>query len=253
MTESNLILKDERLDDLQVNNLKIIQNPKFFCFGIDAVLLSDFVTVKKNGIVLDLGTGTGIIPILLSAKSKASKIIGLEIQQQSYNMAKRSILYNNLESRVEVVLGDIKEACNIFKGKRFDTIVSNPPYIANNEGLINDIKQKSIARHEILCTLKDIIKCSSTLLNSNGSFYMIHKPHRITDIIDTMREYKIELKTIRFISAYADNEPKMVLIHGVRNGNSGVRVLPTLVIYNKDGTLTNEVQEIYKNTNKDRI
>jgi tRNA1Val (adenine37-N6)-methyltransferase len=247
--KNNMLFENERLDDLQINNLKIIQNPNFFCFGIDAVLLSDFAKIKKNSIVLDLGTGTGIIPILLSAKYNAKKIIGLEIQKKCYDMAKRSINYNNLNHLIDIVEGDIKNSPTIFKSIKFDTVVSNPPYIANNSGLTNTLQEKSIARHEILCTLEDVISSSSSLLKHSGSFYMIHKPSRLTDIITLMAKYKVQPKIIRLISPYASKEPTMLMVQGIKGANPGLRILPNLIVYNADGSLSLEITEIYKNTN----
>jgi len=236
---------DERIDDLHRNDYKIIQNPNKFCFGIDAVLLSDFANVKKNEISLDLGTGTGIIPILLEAKTQGEKFVGLEIQQESVDMAKRSVKLNSLEQKIEIVEGDIKQATVLFKPSSFDVITSNPPYMNNPNGLTNDLMPKAIARHEILCTLEDVISAAAKLVKVGGKFYMVHRPHRITDIICLLRQYKLEPKRIRFVHPYIDKEPNMVLIESTRHGKAMMKIEPPLIVYEDKNKYTDEIFEIY--------
>ena len=222
----------ERLDDLQLDGYEIIQNPERFCFGIDAVLLSDFVRVKKEETVLDLGTGTGILPILLAAKTQGKHFTGLEIQAESADMAVRSVDHNRLGDRIDIVTGDIKEAAEIFRPAFFDVIVTNPPYMLAEHGLQNPGDAKAIARHEVLCTLDDILRESGKLLQeSKGRFYMIHKPFRLAEIIIKMNQYKIEPKRIRFIHPYVDKEPTMVLIEGIKGGKSRVKIEPPVIMY----------------------
>ncbi len=226
------LLPGERLDDLQLSGYYIIQNPERFCFGVDAVMLTDFARVKPGEQVLDLGTGTGVIPILLSAKTKGKHFTGLEIQPESADMARRSVVYNQLEEKVEIITGDIKEAAERFGTASFDVITTNPPYMLNEHGLKNAADAKTIARHEILCTLDDILRESSRLLKeSKGRFYMIHKPFRLAEIMTRMCQYKLEPKRIQFVHPYIHKEPTMVLIEGLKGGKSRVTVEPPIVMY----------------------
>ena len=230
---TDLLKPGERLDDLQIGGLELIQNPSGYCFGVDAVFLSDFVKVKPGETVLDLGTGNGIIPILLSAKTGGKKFTGLEIQENTADMARRSVAYNHLEDRIEIVTGDIKEAAEIFKPAFFDVITTNPPYMLSQHGLRNPDDAKAIARHEVLCTLDDILRESMRLLQDKGRFYMIHRPFRLTEIMIKMNHYKIEPKRIQFIHPYIDKEPVLVLIEGVRGARSRVTVESPIIIYDK--------------------
>ena len=222
----------ERLDNLQLKGYEIIQNPEGFCFGVDAVLLSDFAKVKKEETVLDLGTGTGILPILLAAKTLGRHFTGLEIQEESADMAVRSIEHNRLQDRIDIVTGDIKEAASIFKSAFFDVIVTNPPYMLEQHGLQNSQDTKTIARHEVMCTLDDILRESGKLLQeSKGRFYMIHKPFRLAEILIKMNSYKIEPKRLQFIHPYVDKEPSMVLLEGIKGGKSRVKIEPPIIMY----------------------
>lgn len=210
----------------------IIQDPERFCFGVDAVLLTDFVKVKKGERVLDLGTGTGVIPILLEAKTKGAHFTGLEIQKESADMARRSVQYNGISEKVDIVTGDIKEAAEIFKTASFDVITTNPPYMRGQHGLENLSDARTIARHEVLCTLEDILRESARILpESKGRFYMIHKPFRLVEILNMMCRYKIEPKRIQFVHPYVDKEPTMVLIEGMKGGKSRVTIEPPVVMY----------------------
>ena len=225
----------ERLDDLQIGGLELIQDPEKFCFGGDAVFLSDFVRVRPGESVLDLGTGNGIIPVLLSAKTEARHITGLEIQADTAEMARRSVAHNHLEDRIDIVTGDIKEAAELFRPAFFDVITTNPPYMLADHGIRNPDDAKAVARHEILCTLDDILRESMRLMQDKSRFYMIHRPFRLTEIMIKMHEYKIEPKRIRFIHPYIDKEPTMVLIEGVRGAKPRVTVEPPLIIFDRHG------------------
>ena len=226
----------ERLDDLQIGGLELIQDPEKFCFGVDAVFLSDFVRVRPGESVLDLGTGNGIIPVLLSAKTEARHITGLEIQADTAEMARRSVAHNHLEDRIDIVTGEIKEAAELFRPAFFDVITTNPPYMLADHGIRNPDDAKAVARHEILCTLDDILRESMRLMQDKSRFYMIHRPFRLTEIMIKMHEYKIEPKRIRFIHPYIDKEPTMVLIEGVRGAKPRVTVEPPLIIFDRHGT-----------------
>lgn len=238
--------ENERIDDLEFKNLKIIQNTKGFCFGIDAVLLSDFAkNIKKNAKVLDLGTGTGIISILLCGKTNLEKIIGVEVQKEVANMAKRSSKLNNLENKFEIINENIINLDNIYERNSFDVIVTNPPYKKENTGIVNEEEKKLISRHEVLAKLEDYIKISNKLLKDKGEFYMVHRPERLVDIITYMRQYKIEPKEIRFVCSHEKEPPKLVLIKGVKNAKPFLKFKEDLYIYNDDGSYTDEIYEIY--------
>ena len=245
MDIKKLLLEGERLDDLNRKGYKIIQNQNHFCFGMDAVLLSSFAKIKKGEKTLDLGTGNGIIPILLESKTKGEHFTGLEIQEYSADMAKRSVLLNNLSNKVSIVLGDIKEASQIFEPASFDVITCNPPYMTANHGLLNLNGSKAIARHELLCTLDDIVKQASKMLKQNGHFYMVHRPFRLIEIINNLTRYNIEPKRMRMVHPYIDKEPNMVLIEGVKGGRSRLKIEPPLIVYEDKNKYTKEIFDIY--------
>ena len=232
---------EERLDDLQVNGYEIIQHPGKFCFGMDAVLLSNFARVKKGERVLDLGTGTGIIPILMTAKTDGESFVGLEIQEESADMARRSVSHNQLDEKVEIVTGDIKEAANIFGLASFDVITTNPPYMIGQHGIANESDTKAIARHEVLCTLDDILRESARILKPRGRFYMVHRPFRLAEILSKMVEVGIEPKRMRMVHPFIDKEPNMVLIEGMRGANSRMTVERPLIVYKEVGVYSDEL------------
>lgn len=237
--------ENERIDDLERNGLKIIQDPGRFCFGMDAVLLSGFVAVKDGARVLDMGTGTGIIPILLSAKTKASEIKALEIQAESADMAARSVRLNNLQNKIEIVQGDIKEASKLFTKASFDAVTCNPPYMIGQHGLKNPDSAMAIARHEVMCTFDDVARSAAEVLKPGGSFFLVHRPFRLAEIIVTLTKYKLEPKRMQLVYPFSDKEPNMVLIEAVRGGKSRMTVEKPLIIYKEPGVYTEDVYEIY--------
>ncbi len=238
--------ENERIDDLEYKGLKIIQNTDGFCFGIDAVLLSDFAKeIRNNSNVLDLGTGTGILSILLSEKTNLKKIYGIEIQEEVANMARRSVQMNNLENKVEIINANIKDLEEIFEKNSIDSIVTNPPYKKIQTGIQNENKAKFISRHEVTANLDDFIKISSKLLKGKGNFYMVHRPERLAEIIYKLKENKLEPKKMRFVYSNENQEPKLVLIKATKNGREFVKVERPLFVYNEDGSYTDEILEIY--------
>lgn len=245
--------ENERIDDLEFKGLKIIQNTEGFCFGIDSVLISDFAKeIKKGSKVLDLGTGTGIISILLCGKTELKEIVGVELQKEVAEMAKRSVKMNNLENRCQILNKDIKDIAEIFNKNSFDAIVTNPPYKKENSGVKNTNEKKLISRHEIKATLEDFIKVAKDMLKDKGELYMVHRPERLVDIFHLMRKYRIEPKRIRLVFSKYDTEPKLVLIKGIKNGNAFLKIEKNLYIYNNDNSYTGEIKQIYnKRQNRD--
>lgn len=242
----NNLKPEERLDDLQIKGYEIIQSPGRFCFGMDAVLLSSYAKVRKRELALDLGTGTGILPILLEAKNEGEHYTGLEIQEESADMARRSVSHNGLEDKIDIVTGDIKEASGIFGAASFHVITTNPPYMIGEHGLKNENEALYIARHEALCTLDDILRESTRLLKPKGRFYMVHRPFRLPEILAKMSAYGIEPKRMRLVYPHIDKEPNMVLLEGLRGGRPRMQVEPPLIVYRKDGEYTEELLEIYR-------
>lgn len=237
--------EDERIDDLQRNGYRIIQKKKGFCFGMDAVLLSGFARVREGELAADLGTGTGIIPILLSAKTEGKHFTGLEIQEEMAKMASRSVALNGIGDRVEIVQGDIREASQLFGKASFDVVTSNPPYMNDAHGLKNPDLPKAIARHEVLCTLDDVVREASLLLKPGGRFYMVHRPHRLAEIIEVLKRYKLEPKRMKLVHPFVDKDANMVLIESFRGGRSMMKVEAPVIVYQEPGVYTDEIYEIY--------
>lgn len=237
--------ENERIDELHRNGYQIIQNPEGFCFGMDAVLLSGYASVKENEIVLDLGTGTGIIPILLEAKTKGFHFTGLEIQEDVADMARRSVSLNKLENKVRIVQGNIKEASQIFGKSVFDVVTSNPPYMNENHGLKNPNLPKAIARHELLCNLEDIVRETALVLKPGGKFYMVHRPRRLIEIIGMLSKYHLEVKRLRPVYPMLGKEANMVLLEAVRGGKPLLKLEPPLIIYKEPGVYQDEIYDIY--------
>ena len=238
--------ENERIDDLEFKNLKIIQNKDGFCFGIDSILLTDFAkNIKKNSKVIDLGTGTGIIPILLYGKTKNTKFVGVEIQPEVAEMADRSVKLNLLENNIEILNTNILELSKIYNRGSFDVVTTNPPYKKINTGVINENNKKLISRHEITASLEDFIRTASFLLKDLGEFYMVHRPDRLVDIFYEMRKNKIEPKKIKFIYPNKNKKTNLVLIKGIKNGKQFLEFENNLYVYNEDGNYTDEILKIY--------
>ncbi|MBQ7925435.1 MAG: tRNA1(Val) (adenine(37)-N6)-methyltransferase [Lachnospiraceae bacterium] len=237
--------ENERLDDLQRNGYQIIQNPEKFCFGMDAVLLTGFARAKTTDRLLDLGTGTGIIPILMEAKYHCAHLTGLEIQEESADMAARSVALNGLTSKIDIITGDIKEADKLFESASFDCITCNPPYMIEQHGITNPEAPKAIARHEIKCTLEDIIGQTAKLLKPGGHFFMVHRPFRLAEIMTRLSENKLEPKRMQLVYPYVDKEPNMVLIEAVRGGRPRMTVEKPLIVFEKPGVYMPEIRDVY--------
>lgn len=238
--------ENERIDDLEYKGLKIIQNKEGFCFGIDSVLLTDFAKeIKANSKVIDLGSGTGIIPILLSAKTKNTNFIGVEIQDEVAQMAGRSIELNHLENRIKIENQNILNLKNKYEKGSFDAVTTNPPYKKLNTGIVNENNQKLISRHEITASLEDFIKTASYLLKDYGEFYMVHRPDRLVDILYLMRKYNIEPKKIKFVYPNKEKNTNLILIKGIKCGKPFLKFEDNLYVYDKNGNYTEDILKIY--------
>lgn len=241
-----LLEKNERIDDLEINNLKIIQNINGFCFGIDSVLLSDFAKDIKSGAkVVDLGTGTAIIPILLTAKTAVGHILGIEIQKNVAEMANRSVRMNNLSDKIEIINENIKSLSSKILQNKYDAIVTNPPYMKNNTGLQNENIEKLISRHEIECTIEDIANVANILLKDKGEIYMVHRPDRLMDIVVAFRKNKLEIKKLRLVFPKKNKGANLILIKAVKNARPFLKIEEPLYVYEENGDYTEEIKKIY--------
>ncbi len=245
MARDSLLKTGERLDDLERNNLKIIQNPEGFCFGMDAVLLSGFVKTKKGARVLDMCTGTGIIAILVSAKTECGKISAVEINPESADMAGRRVLYNELTDRIEVINDDIKNCTARFGKGSFDMVTCNPPYMPAGKGITNPDSDVAAARHEILCSLSDVCAQASAVLKSGGHFFMVHRPGRLLDIAEECGKNKLEIKRIKFVQPFADKKPNMVLIDAVKDGGRELKIEEPIIVFKEPGVYSDCIRDVY--------
>ena len=241
----NLVMQDESLDDLEINNLFIIQKKKGFRFGTDAVLLSDFTKLRDRESVIDYCSGSGIVALLLSAKSKTKKIVAVELQEKYAMMAKRSVELNKLTDRIEVFQGDIKDLEFIKNLGKFDVVTVNPPYKRINSGIENMDESLKIARHEVELSLDELIRAASYSLNDNGRICMVHRPERLIEIIDSLRRYNIEPKRIRMVSPKLGKEPNIILVEGFKNQKPNLKFESELLVYGQDGDYTEEIKKIY--------
>lgn len=238
--------ENERIDDLEYKGLKIIQNTEGFCFGIDSILLSDFAKeIKRDSKVIDLGTGTGIIGILLCAKTEISQMIGVEIQEEVYDMAKRNIKLNKLEEKFTLMNINIKELENRQEIGKFDAVVTNPPYKKENTGIQNENEKKLISRHEITANLEDFIRISAQLLKDKKDLYMVHRPDRLVDIIELLRRYKLEPKKLKLVYPKPEKEPNLLLIKATKNAKPFLKVEKPLYVYKENKEYTDEILKIY--------
>lgn len=252
----NLLKPGERIDDLERNGLKLIQNSGLFCFGMDAVLLSGFANVKKNENAVDLGTGTGIIPVLLSAKTGGKHFIGVELQPAVADMARRSVELNNLSDTIEIIEADIKRIAagrpedaqngqpSLVPGA-FDVVTCNPPYMKSAHGLRNPEDTMAISRHEVACTLSDVCRAAGRLLRSGGRFYMVHRPLRLPEIITELKNSRLEPKRMKFVHPFIDKEANMVLIEAVKGAGAECRIEKPIIVYEAPGKYTEEIYTIY--------
>lgn len=244
MGKEDLVLRGETLEEVIPGQLFIIQNDRFFKFGIDSVLLANLVEVRKGEEVLDLGTGSGIIPLLLAYKKEPSRVLGLEYQKEVAEMAQRSVLYNGLEGIIEIKNMDLRESPGVLK-PGFDLIISNPPYLKKGDGKMSSNRHKAIARHELFCTLEDIFRTARSLIRYRGRLALVYRTERLMELMVLAGEYGIIPKELRFIHSRRDVDAKLVFFLGVRGGNPGLRVLPPLYIYNQQGEYTQEVRALY--------
>lgn len=237
--------EDETLDDLQLKGLRLIQKKEGFRFGVDAVLLANFAKVKRGMRVIDLCTGTGIVPFIIAGKTEAASITGIEIQEEFVEMANRSVKINDLVHRVSFINGDLKDEKNIKTIEKANIITVNPPYKLANSGILNPTDKMAVARHEVCCTLEDVIVASRRLLKDNGRLYMVHRPERLADILCLMRKHKIEPKTIRMVHPNTKKAPNIVLVEGQRDGGAFLKWEPPLYVYNDEGGYSEEIDRIY--------
>lgn len=249
MKNYNLIRDDETLDDLNLKGIYVIQKRQGFRFGIDAVLLANFAKIKRNDKVIDFCSGTGIIPFVITGKNELKSIKGIEIQEEMVDMALRTVEYNNLQDKVSFLCGDLRDEAMLSSLEKVDVVTVNPPYKILNTGIINLSNKDAIARHEICCTLEDVIKASKAVLKHGGKLYMVHRPERIADILCIMRKYKIEPKSIRMVQPSVNKAANIVLIEGQNNGGRFLKWENTLYVYDEKGDYTEEINEMYGREN----
>ncbi|MBP5292183.1 MAG: tRNA1(Val) (adenine(37)-N6)-methyltransferase [Lachnospiraceae bacterium] len=244
--ENVWIKEGERIDDLQRDGLFIIQHPGKFCFGIDAVLLSGFCRLHHSYRVVDLGTGTGILPILLSAKTNARHFVGIEIQADMADMASRSVSMNNLSERISIINGDLKEVSSLLGKNCYEAVVCNPPYFKIGGGRRNPSKELEIARHEVMCTIEDIVRESQALLKQNGHFFMIYTASRLSEAICLLSKSGLQPKRLRLVHPFDHRDANLFMIEVVKGGRDGMVVEPPLIVYKEPGVYTDEVQDLYR-------
>ncbi|GAA0117101.1 tRNA1(Val) (adenine(37)-N6)-methyltransferase [Clostridium senegalense] len=241
----DIIKSDETLDDLQLKGIKVIQKKEGFRFGVDAVMLANFSKVKRNHRVIDLCTGTGIIPFIISGKTECKNILGIEIQKEFVDMANRTSNLNNLNDKVKFLKGDLTNINMLKKIEKADVVTVNPPYKLFNSGIVNPTDRLAIARHEVCCNLEDVIVAARILLKDNGRFFMVHRPDRLADIFTVMRKHKIEPKRVRMVHPVPNKAPNIVLVEGQRDGGAFLKWDDPLNVHNTDGTYSDEIIKMY--------
>jgi tRNA1(Val) A37 N6-methylase TrmN6 len=239
------IKNDETLDDLQLKGIRLIQKKEAFRFGVDAVLLANYTKIKKGFKVIDLCSGTGIIPFILAGKTNADKITGIEIQEEMVDMAGRTAGINNLQDKVGFLNLDLKNLAELSKLEKADVVTVNPPYKLKDSGIINTDDKNAIARHEICCTFEDVVLAAKAVLKHNGRIFIIHRPDRLVDVLCTLRKHKIEPKQIRMVHPNYTKAPNMVLVEGQNNGGPFLKWMAPLYIYDLKGNYTEEINNIY--------
>ena len=249
--ENISLSENEKIDDLQFKGLKIIQNPGHFCFGLDAVLLARFSSPKDNDKIIDLGTGTGIIPIMVSGLCKSEYTVGIDIQECMCEMAEKSVKMNKLQDRIQILQADLCRLDEFFKPKSFSLVISNPPYIKSGSGIVNEYSQKAISRHEVMCRLDDVMRAAGYLLKENGRFSVVNKPERTAECFDLMRKYGIEPKKVQLVYPKADKPPSAVLIEGVKGAKEGLRFMRPIIVMNESGEYTCQIDRIYSDAGED--
>lgn len=240
------LFNGERIDDIGFGTLRLIQKPNAFCYGIDAVLLADYAKLKKQSRVCDLGTGTGIVPLILSHKTEASDIWGVEVQQESYERAVRNVELNQLSSYLHMLHSDVLHVKKHFEQGSFDAVVSNPPYMGRVAGLKNEEVEKTIARHETTAGLEEFMAAAAFLLRERGDFYIVHRPSRLVDLCELGRKYRLEPKHMRFVSPNRNKKPNILLVHFVKYGNAELKLEEPLFVYEEDGSYTEQIKKIYE-------
>lgn len=244
-TREALLHDYERLDDLQRSGLVIIQNPAGFRFSMDAVLLAEFATVRPRDRAIDLGTGTGVIPLLVWARRQPAEIVGIEILEEMADMAERSVQINGLSDRIKIVHGDLRDAVDLFGVGSFDVVLSNPPYIKVDEGTLSPEGHLTVAKHEVSCTMEDVVNVAAGLVKPRGRVAMVHRASRLADLLSSMREANLEPKRLRLVQARLDAPPMMVLVEAVKDVKAGLQVMPTLMLYGEDRQYSEETKQIY--------
>ncbi|AZR74419.1 hypothetical protein BBF96_14095 [Anoxybacter fermentans] len=242
------LLPGEELHTLIENELYILQRQDQFRFGIDAVLLANWVKVRRSDKVVDLGTGSGVIPLILAYKRKPQQVIGIEIQKQMAQMAKRSVILNDFENLVEILHWDLRRIKEVMPPNRCTLVVSNPPYFPLGRGKLNPNDAKAVARHEVYCTLSDLIEAAAYLLGTRGRFAFVHRAERIPEIFQQLTARGMEAKLMRLIQPRINQSPNLVLIEAVKGAKPGIKIEPNLVIYDQSGNYTSEVIEMYYGT-----